>query len=192
MAVFNLKPGHDQRIKQGHPWVFSNELQGKLKGYSPGEIVDILDSQDRFIGRGYVNPNSLIAVRILTRCQEDIDEDFFRRRIAAAWEYRRKIYPCRDSFRVIYSEGDSLPGLIVDKYNDCLVVQFLTYGMDVRKQMILAALETVITPKFIVLRNDVPIRKLEGLPLEKSIEKGPLSEPIVIQEEGLRFQIDVL
>lgn len=192
MSSVYLWPGHDQRIKRGHSWVFSNEVQGPLKGYSPGEIVEVLDAKGRLIGRGYVNPNSLIAVRILTRYQEDIDEAFFMRRIAAAWGYRQKVYPCRDSLRVVYSEGDLLPGLIVDKYNDGLVVQFHTLGMEVRRDMILSALETVFTPKFIVLRNDVRVRQLEGLPLEKRVEKGLLSEPIVIQEGGLRFQVDVL
>lgn len=191
MASVYLRSGYDIRIKQGHPWVFSNELQGRLKGYSPGEIVEVLDAQGKYIGKGYVNPNSLIAVRLLTRGQQDIDEAFFRRRITSAWKYRQMLYPGRDSLRVVYSEGDLLPGLIVDKYRDCLVVQLSTLGMDVRKDMILAALEAVFTPKVIVLRNDVPVRKLEGLPLEKRVEKGLVSEPIIIQEAELRFQIDV-
>ncbi|OGW12315.1 MAG: hypothetical protein A3G93_15485 [Nitrospinae bacterium RIFCSPLOWO2_12_FULL_45_22] len=192
MSSVYLQPGCDQRIKQGHPWVFSNEVQGRLKEYSPGEIVEVLDAQGRFIGKGYVNPNSLIAVRILTRYREDIDGAFFMRRIAAAWEYRQKVYPRRDSLRVVYSEGDLLPGLIVDKFNDCLVVQFHTLGMEIRKDVILAALESVFIPRVIVLRNDVSVRRLEGLPLEKKVAKGLLSGPIVIQEDGLRFQVDIL
>jgi 23S rRNA (cytosine1962-C5)-methyltransferase len=192
MSIIYLRPNHDKRIKQGHLWVFSNELQGPLKSYTPGAIVDILDAYGRFLGRGYLNPHSLIAVRIITWNQEEIDEAFFWQRITSAWQYRQKIYPDRESLRVVYSEGDFLPGLIVDKYNDCLVVQFHTLGMEIRKDLILAALEAVFKPKIIVLRNDVPIRKLEGLPLEKKVEKGILSDPIIIKENGLRFQVDVL
>jgi len=193
MPSIQLKPRHDRRVKQGHLWIFSNEIKGPLRDYPPGTIVDIIDARGRFLAKGYLNPHSLIAARILSwEKEETIDEEFFLKRIWAAWEYRQKIYPGREALRVVYSEGDLLPGLIVDKYNRCLVVQFHTWGMESMKDMVLNALEEVFKPTTIVMRNDVPVRRLEGLPLEKGLERGELREPLVIREDGLQFQVDVL
>lgn len=187
-----LKSGHDKRVRAGHPWVFSNEVEGCLKDHTPGAIVEVVDHRGRFLGRGYFNPHSLISVRLLTRQIEEIDEGFFLRRISRAWSYRQRIYPGQISLRAVYSEADGLPGLIVDRYEDCLAVQVLTLGMEVRQDLILGVLEELFRPRAIILRNDSPVRKLEGLALEKKVTQGNLEGPVNIEEGGLRLRVDLI
>ncbi|MBF0344395.1 MAG: class I SAM-dependent rRNA methyltransferase [Nitrospirae bacterium] len=178
------------RLNDGHLWIFSNELEGSPKGYTPGALVDVYDRHDNFVAVGYINPHSLIAIRILSREKEEIDADFLRERIIASVEYRKRFLPTKDSFRVIYSEGDLLPGLIVDKYNDVIVVQTLTYGMERMQTILLTLLDDIFKPSAIVLRNDSAIRQLEGLQMEKRLVKGALDELPVIEEGGLSFEVD--
>ncbi|MBF0537115.1 MAG: class I SAM-dependent rRNA methyltransferase [Nitrospirae bacterium] len=184
-----------RRLNEGHLWVFSNELQDSPRGYTPGAVVELYDRANNFLAVGYINPHSLISIRILSREREAIDADFLRRRIIKAMEYRGRFLPGRDSYRVIYSEGDLLPGLIVDKYNDVIVMQTLTYGMERLKETVLTLLDEILRPSAIVLRNDTAIRQLEGLPLEKQLLKGSLDTlPIIYDsvgsEGGLRMEVD--
>lgn len=179
-----------RRILQGHLWVFSNELEESPRKYEPGSLVGIYDQKEQFLGIGYINPNSLIAIRILTRQHEAVDKEFFRKKIAAALDLRKRICQNRDSFRLIYSEGDFLPGLIVDKYGDCLVLQILTYGMEMFRDVIIELLDDIFTPNCIVVRNDSSVRALEGLPLHREIVKGTIPPYPVITENGLRFEVD--
>lgn len=178
------------RILAGHLWVFSNELATSPKKFEPGSMVELRDKMDKFLGIGYVNPRSLISIRILTREKEAIDEAFFKKRIVNALDYRRRLLGERNAFRAVYSEGDLLPGLIVDRYGDCLSIQFLTLGMEAMSETILKTLDDVFSPSLIVLRNDSSIRTLEGLTLEKKIIKGDPAKPPVIDEGGLKFEID--
>lgn len=180
------------RILSGHLWVFSNELATSPKEFEPGALVELRDRKDNFLGIGYINPHSLIAVRVLTRQREAINTDFFKKRILDAMEYRERFLEDMNFFRVVYSEGDFLPGLIVDKYNDCLSVQFLTAGMEKLSGMIIEILDHVLSPSAIVLRNDSSARLLEGLGREKRVVKGTLDALPVIQEGSLRFEIDPL
>ncbi len=180
------------RLLGGHLWVFSNELAASPKGLSPGEIVELRDRKDAFMGIGYINPHSLIAVRILTRQRETIDEDFFRRRIFGALRYRERFLKEKETFRVIFSEGDLLPGLIVDKYERCLSVQVLTAGMERLFPTIFPILEEMLSPYVIVLRNDSPSRLLEGLKQEKRILKGDPNEFPVIREGPVAISVDPL
>ena len=175
-----LKKKEERRILRGHPWVFSNELERSAEKFQAGELVDVLDSSGRFIGRGYINPHTLIAVRILTRNQEAIDQGFFRKKIAEARHLRTSLY-FGDSFRAVFSEADGLPGLIVDKYADTLVLQSSTAGIDRLLPEIIPALQNEYSPKAIVLRNDTPSREIEGLVQEKRVIYGEISGPIVIQ-----------
>ena len=179
-----------RRIHHGHLWIFSNELQESPKKYSPGSLVDVHDLQENFIGTGYINPHSLISVRLLTRKKERIDRDFLRRRISDALMFRERFIGERDAFRVLYSEGDYLPGLIADRYGACVVLQFLTAGMESMKQMIIDIFEDMLKPEVIVIRNDSGIRRLEGIPLYKEIVKGSLDTLPEIAEDGIRFEID--
>lgn len=191
MKTVKLKNKEERRILRGHPWVFSNELQNIPAELSPGELVDVLDHQGRFIGRGYINPHTLIAVRILTRKQEDIDAGFFRRRISSARSLREML-GFGDSFRAVFGEGDGLPGLIVDKYADTLVVQSSTAGIDGLLGIIIAALKEVYSPQSIVLRNDTASRGIEGLTQEQRVIHGTAAGPVLIEESGLKYTVDVL
>lgn len=188
MQIIHLK--RTKRLLNGHLWVFSNEIYENLKDYQPGSIVELHDMQDRFIGVGYINPKSLISIRLLTRNKEPIDREFLRRRIKNALSLRERFSKTRDAFRLIYSEGDYLPGLIVDKYKDCLVLQFLTMGMETLKDTIIDLLDEIIKPEVIILRNDSSMRTLEGLTLYKEVVKGSLDPLPVINEDGLLFEID--
>ncbi len=180
------------RILGGHLWIFSNELSESPKKYSPGSFVGVYDRQNNYIGTGYINPSSLISIRLLTRKNEKIDADFFRRRILDAVDYRRRFCEDSKSGRMVFSEGDLLPGLIVDKYNDCVVVQFLTLGINNVGDMILNLLDEIFTPSTIVLRNDGQSRLLEGLTLEKKIVKGSLDPLPVINEKDIMIEVDPL
>lgn len=191
MKTLSLKKKEEGRILRGHPWVFSNELQAMPAGLIPGEIVDVLDYAGRFIGRGYVNPHTLIAARILTRKQEEIDAGFFRERIASARALRAML-GFGDSFRAVFSEGDGLPGLIVDKYAGTLVVQASTAGIERQLDAIIAALAEEYAPDAIVLRNDTSSRALEGLVLETRVVRGAITGPVTIEESGIRYAVDVL
>jgi len=179
-----------KRLLGGHLWVFSNEIYENLKNYAAGMLVEVFDMHDLFLGIGYINPQSLISIRLLTREKEEINRDFFRRRIKDAFDLRKRLLGERDAFRLIYSEGDYLPGLIADKYANSLVLQFLTAGTEEFRDIIIGALDELLNPEIIVLRNESRVRTLEGLPLYKEVIKGDLQALPVIRENGLLFELD--
>ncbi len=191
MRTLRLKKKEERRVLRGHPWIFSNELQDLPADAVPGEAVEVRDHAGSFIGRGYFNPRSLIAVRLLTRRAEEIDGAFFTKRIAAARELRSRL-GFGESHRAVFSEGDGLPGLIVDRYGDVLVVQSLTAGIEARLDLVAWALREVYAPAAIVLRNDVSARELEGLAREKRVLLGDVAGPVTIEESGIRYRVDVL
>lgn len=191
MIKVTIESGRQKRIESGHPWVYQNEVHDILGEYSPGDIVDVYNHKDRFIGRGYINPRSQILVRIMTREKdESIDEDFFRRKIQNAWEYRQKVADT-NACRVIFAEADFLPALIVDKFGDYLVIQTLALGIDVHKNTIVKLLNEIIHPKGIYERNDVPVRELEGLEMVKGYLSEPFDTMVRIIENGINFYVDV-
>jgi 23S rRNA (cytosine1962-C5)-methyltransferase len=191
MKTVKLKQKEERRILRGHPWVFSNELDRATVEFIPGEIVDVLDYAGHFLGRGYINPHSLIAVRLLTRTQEDINVGFFIKRIAAARSLRT-LLGFGDSFRAVFSEGDHLPGLIVDKYAGTLVVQSSTAGIDRMLNDILVALREEYAPEAVVLRNDTESREIEGLVRETRVAYGSISGPAIFEESGITYRVDLL
>jgi 23S rRNA (cytosine1962-C5)-methyltransferase len=191
MKTVKLRQKEERRILRGHPWVFSNELLQPVGECSPGEVVDVLDFSGRFLGRGYINPHTLIAVRILTRKREEIDSGFFRRKISAARTLRTML-GFGESFRAVFSEGDGIPGLIVDKYADTLVVQSSTAGIDQMLENIISALKEEYSPQTIVLRNDTASREIEGLTQEERIVHGTVPGPVTIEEFGIRYHVDIL
>lgn len=186
IAVLN----RTSRLLAGHLWVFSNELASSPKKFQPGSLVELQDKKGNFLGIGYANPHSLISIRVLTRRKEEIDAPFIKRRVEEALSYRQRFLGGRRSFRAVYSESDLLPGLIVDKYENCLSVQFLTFGMEALAPVVLQALDEVFEPSTVILRNDSNIRTLEGLPLEKKLVKGNLDELPVIDEYGTKMEVD--
>lgn len=179
-----------KRLHSGHLWIFSNELHESPGNYAPGSHVEVYDMREEFIGIGYINPNSLIAIRLLCREKQAIDSGFIRHRIKAAIALRKRLMGQREACRMVYSEGDYLPGLIADIYGTCVVLQFLTYGMEVMKDMVVELFDELMNPDVIVLRNDSRVRDLEGLPRYKEILKGSLRGLPVIREDGILFEID--
>lgn len=182
----------DRRLRGGHPWVFSNEV-GEVEG-SPadGDLVDIADSRGAYLGRGYYNRHSLICARVLTRRREAIDVDFFVRRLERALQHRASWLPGERVLRVVYGEADQLPGLVVDRYGDWLSVQILTLGIEKRAEMVREALERVLEPRGVVRVADSPLRRLEGLALERGVWWGEVPERLEVELEGFRVEADLL
>lgn len=179
------------RVLQGHPWIFSNEVELVEGEPAPADIVEVVTYDKKFVGLGYFNPQSQIIVRILTRNKgERVDADFFLRKIQACWTYRQRT-GYTENCRLVFGEADGLPQLIIDKFNDHFVLQTLALGIDRWKPEIVKALETIFKPKGIFERNDVPVRELEGLPQQKGFLSAPFETKIVIQENGLQFQVDI-
>ncbi len=190
MAKVILKKKEHIDIVRGFPWIYDNEIARVEGDFSPGDIVDIYDVSNTFLGRGYINPKSKITVRILTRKEEEIDKSFFFKRILQAWEYRKRLVDTR-SCRVVFGEADMIPGLIVDKFEDVLVIQTLALGIDRFKDTIVEVLDEILQPRGIYERNDVPVREVEGLPQKKGFLKGVFDTKIEIEENGLRIIVDV-
>jgi 23S rRNA (cytosine1962-C5)-methyltransferase len=186
------------RVENGHPWIFANEVD-TAKTYSrpdaaalqPGAIVDVYNGFEKFMGRGYFNRNSQIIARILTRNPaEKIDAAFFEARIRKAWLYRQKLGYV-ENCRLIFGEADGLPALIIDKFNDYLVLQTLSFGIDIWKPSLVEALEKIFKPRGIYERNDVPVRELEGMEQKKGFLSMPFDTNIIINENGLKFHVDI-
>jgi 23S rRNA (cytosine1962-C5)-methyltransferase len=189
--VITLKKNEDRRINNGHLWAFSNEILAISGDPLAGDIVELRASAGALLGIGFYNPHSLIAVRLLTRRDEEIDFGFFSGRIQSALSLRRKLFPNSETFRLIHGESDFLPGLVVDKYNDQIVVQTFSYGMDKRLTLICDVLEALFHPRAIVERDDLPVRSLEGLEQRKGVARGEAA-PAVIAEHGIRYTVDLL
>jgi 23S rRNA (cytosine1962-C5)-methyltransferase len=186
-----LKRKISNRIINGHPWIFNNEVD-KIEGtVAGGETVEVFTYDKKFVGKGYINPKSQILVRLLTRSkQEEINEDFFYRRIKQCWEYRKKL-GYTENCRLVFGEADELPQLIIDKFNDYFVIQTLALGIDVWKPEIVNALQNIFHPRGIYERNDVPVRELEGLSQQKGFLAAPFDTKIIINENGLKFHVDI-
>ena len=186
-----LKKRIGQRLINGHPWVFSNEIDLMDDQVQGGDIADVFLHDGKFLGRGYVNPLSAITVRILTRQREEqVDEMFFHSRLETAWAYRHRL-GYRENCRLVFGEADDLPQLIIDKFNDYFVIQTLALGIDRWKPAIVQALNRIFSPKGIYERNDVPIRELEGMEQRKGFLSDPFDTRIRIRENGLEFIVDV-
>ncbi|MFA5937700.1 MAG: RlmI/RlmK family 23S rRNA methyltransferase, partial [Candidatus Paceibacterota bacterium] len=176
-----LKPGEDRRLNAGHQWVFSNELEHVDTSIPAGTLCRVFSAPGKVVGTGFFNPHSLIAVRMLTRGDEVLDAGFVESRVYAALRYRKRIGLDRYA-RVVYSEGDFLPGLMADCYGDLAAVEILTAGMELLKPQVIDAINKIIQPKGILFRNDNAYRKLEGLSAE--IEKIGEVPPEAIAAEG--------
>lgn len=192
MKQLHLHPGRDRRILQGHRWVFSNEIAAPLSDFEPGSWVEVLTARGVSLGSGYINPASLIAVRLVSPPGEKPDEDFFREAMKNAARCRQWTYPESQCHRLIYGESDNLPGLVVDRYGDVLVYQIGTLGMARMEPLVQELLQDVFKPSAIVFRNDSPSRRLEGLDEQKGIALGTLPEDLVVDIDGIKYRIDVL
>jgi 23S rRNA (cytosine1962-C5)-methyltransferase len=191
MHTVYLKRKISPRVVGGHPWIFNNEVDKVEGNPQGGEVVEVFTHDKKFVGKGYINPKSQILVRLLTRNKKDeINEAYFLEQIKKCWDYRKKL-GYTENCRLVFGEADSLPQLIIDKFNDYFVIQTLALGIDVWKPAIVKALQEVFSPKGIYERNDVPVRELEGLPQQKGFLSAPFDTHIIINENGLKFHVDI-
>jgi 23S rRNA (cytosine1962-C5)-methyltransferase len=191
--TLRLQPGRHKRARAGYPWVYSNEIvmDPAVKKLAPGTLVALAADTGAPLGVAMFNPHPLIAARLLDRDPAAvIDSAFFSRRLAAAQALRERLYP-GGFYRLIHAEADGLPGLIVDRYGEAVVVQANTAGMDRLLPALLAALDATLAPKIVVLRNDSAARQMETLESEVRIAKGEISGPIEVIENGARFVVDL-
>lgn len=188
-----FKRNRDERVLQGHPWVFSGEVLEKPPAEADGAIVGVYDSRGRFIGQGYCNTQSNILVRILSRARNEvIDRAWWRARLAEAIALRGTYVHGTDAYRLVNAESDGVPALVVDQYAGFLSIQILSLGIDVRRQELVELLVELLHPKGVYERSDVPVRRLEGLEARKGVLYG--EEPprdLVIQEGPYRLHVDL-
>lgn len=191
MYTVILKKGEEKRILAGHPWVYANEVS-RIEGKdTQGSIAKVNNFEGRFIGYGFINHASKIIVRIISRDDTPIDDNFFYQRIKASNDYRVGL-GYDNNYRVVFGESDMLPGLIVDKFGEYLSIQVLSLGMEVRKDLIVKILVDIFKPKGIYERSDVPVRVKEGLKEVKQLLYGEVPETVEIIENGSKMQIDII
>lgn len=188
--VVTLKKNEEKRILTGNGWVYANEV-AKITGKDKnGSLATVVSSDGRFIGKGYINHLSKILVRIFI-LDERSDEEVIRERLRKAVNLRKRL-GFSSCYRAVYAEADLLPGLVVDKYGEALSVQFLTLGMDLRKDFIIECLKEIFAPRAIIERSDVAVRQKEGLPLKKGVLCGEDISRIETEENGLKLSIDLI
>lgn len=190
LRTLTLRKNEDRRLTAGHLWIFSNEVdvaKSPLTGFAPGECARVESSQGRPLGSAYVNPGALIAGRVYCRdATRPLDANLLRARIQAALALRNDLYPA-PYYRLIFGEGDMLPGLVVDRFGDVLAVQIGTAGMEAVREEIIGVLTELLAPSGILLKNDLPGRELEGLPRAVEIAAGSVPDEAVIEENGCRY-----
>ena len=189
MAGIVVKPR--ARILHGHDWVFSSEVLKVFGNPGDGDVISLKDGRDRLIGSAIYNSKSQIVARRFSRRRQDLDFDFFRRRIAQASEYRDRRNVDPKLRRIVWSESDGLPGVIIDRYGEEFVLQTLTLAMDLRKDLITDAIVELFGEVTIIERNDAPVRKAEGLEVRSSVLRGTPSQ-IAIEIEGITLELDLL
>jgi 23S rRNA (cytosine1962-C5)-methyltransferase len=190
--ALRLKKDQERRLIAGHCWIYSNEVDTQatpLKAFEPGQAVEILSHRGRWLGHGYVNPRSLICARLVSRASKrPLSPALWVQRIRTALELRERLY-ARAFYRLIFGESDGLPGLIVDRYGDLLAVQITTAGMERMRADVLAALEQVLRPKCMILRNDTGVRELEGLTRSVETVLGDPPDEVELEEASSRFLV---
>jgi 23S rRNA (cytosine1962-C5)-methyltransferase len=198
MKQVSLLSGQQKAVACGHPWIYRNQID--MRGWQelddsiplPGDLVTVQDSRGRYIGSGFYNPSSMIAVRLLTHRREPVDDAMISTRIRAAVLYRRQqMRQDTDSCRLVFAEADRLPGVIADLFGDTIILQILALGMDRWQDLIIATLIDEAKPKRLILKNDDPIREKEGLPLYRKVCLGDDAEQVFIRENGLRLTVDL-
>lgn len=185
-----LKPGREKRVWTRHPWIFKSDIDHTDPSVQAGDIVSVKSAKGRFLAKAFYNPDSQISLRVMSYQDEPIERDFIFRRVHEAVEYRRSFADLK-SCRMIFAESDRLPALIVDAFGEVLVLQCLALGMERFKKDVVDALVAELHPKGIWERNDVPVRKLEGLELTTGLLYGEVPDSVEIAENGVRFFVDV-
>lgn len=188
---FYLYKGKGRKVENGHPWIYTDEIEEFDGEYENGDIVEIYNFKHDFIGKGYINDKSKITIRIMTRdIQEEINEEFFRNRLKFAWDYRKKVIDT-SSCRFIFGEADFLPGLTIDKYEDYYVIQSLALGIDKYKDIIVKLLTEEYGAKGIYERSDAKVRELEGMEQTKGFLSEPFDTNVQIIENGVKYYVDL-
>ncbi len=194
LPTIKLRKDQERRLRAGHLWIYSNEVDTAatpLRDFSPGDPVAILSQRGKWLANGYVNPRSLICARVLSEDpRQQLDASFLRQRLADALALRERWY-ARPFYRLVFGESDRLPGLVVDRYGDYLVVQITTAGMQRFQDDIVRVLEELLAPRGIVLRNDSAVRELEGLDLHVEVAAGDVPESVAVEESGCRFEVSL-
>lgn len=194
LPVLRVKAREERRVKGGHPWIYSNELEpdAEAKHLPAGSLVRLYDSHGGGIGVASFNPHSLIAARLWTADMGAvIDAGFLAARLRQALALRERFF-ARPYYRLVHAEADGMPGFVIDRFGDVLAVQANTAGAEHLTPALLAALDEVVKPRAVVLRNDTPVRQLEGLVLETRLATGSLDPLPQVEEGGLRFAFDLL
>ena len=192
LASVTLQSSRKKRLEQGHPWVFKNEIASVEGNPVPGELVKILNHQGRLLGTGYYNPQSKITVRVISYGElAQMDKSFFVERFEDCLKHRERFLKGETAYRLVYGEADFLPGLIVDRFDQVLVIQLLTLGMDQRRKEIVDALVEVLKPQGIYERSDVAVRELEGLEQTKGPLYGDCPRYVTVRENGLLIKVDI-
>lgn len=190
-----LKKNEDKRLRQGHLWVFSNEIDTKrspLEAFSAGDLVQITSHDGKVVGTAYINPKALICARVLSKkANIKCGINFFKERLETALSMREKLFE-KPFYRLVFGESDGLPGLVIDRFGSVLSMQITTAGIDRRKDILISALIDLIDPDAIILKNDNSQRQLEGLNMESEIVHGKLPDFLTIEENGAQFKIDIL
>ena len=180
------------RIFHGHEWVYATEVKKTFGDPQPGDVITLKDFQDRSLGTAIYNPMSQIVARRFSRRKQDLDAEFFVRRIGQSIEHRQRLGLDETLARLVWSESDGMPGLIIDRYGAHVVVQTLTLAMRQRIELIVAALKELISPETIILRNDSPVLKAEGIEQEITVLHGTNPGAFIVEANGLKFEIDLL
>lgn len=190
--MIRLKKNADKRIRKGHLWVFSNEIDSpSVSEIVQGEVDELFDHSGKFLGMVYSNPRSLITSRVLSHKRTDIDGLFVKQRIKEANDRRSSICRHSTAYRLFYGESDLIPGLIIDKYADAYVVQSSTAGVDTLMELVVQAIVELFSPSCVYIRNDLPVRDLEGISRTKKLAYGTLPERIEVELNGLKFLVDI-
>lgn len=179
------------RFASGHPWIFSSDVTDRGEA-EPGDAVRVADPRGKPIGVAHYSSTSQITLRMLSRAIEPIDRTFFLRRLSAAIAHRQRVVENSNACRMVYSEGDLLPGMMVDRYGPYLVLQTLDQGMERARDLIVHCLSELLAPAGILARNDASVRKLESLPLETAVLSGDVPERVAIEMNGLKLEADLL
>lgn len=180
------------RIFHGHEWVYATEVKKTFGDPQPGDVITLKDFQDRSLGTAIYNPMSQIVARRFSRRKQDLDAEFFLRRIGQSIAHRRRLGLDETLARLVWSESDGMPGLIIDRYGAHVVVQTLTLAMRQRIELIVAALKELVSPETIILRNDSPVLKAEGIEQEITVLHGTNPGSFIVEANGLQFEIDLL
>ena len=192
-CIINLTAGKTHAVERGNPWIYTDEIENFAGSYENGDIVEVRNAKGFFVGRGFINDQSKIAVRILTRDPAGaVDGELIRRRLHQAAAYRRDIMPGAEAYRLVYGESDFLPGLTIDRYGDYYVLQSLALGIDRFKGVIVEILTGEFGAKGVIERSDVRVRELEGMQPWKGFLTAPFDPVITMTENGVKYKVDLM